>query len=136
MRVAAVRRGLAATSALAVAYRTTSADSAPPPPLCGTGKAACPPPVVLDSNGHAIPLRLVQVQCAFRHGARTPVEDAGSLSDGCRWLPEDTEKADILAGCGKVRRAAPSEQRSAHTHTSLSRAARPFKTRRKQSHAN
>jgi hypothetical protein len=48
-----------------------------------------------------------QVQCAFRHGARTPVEDAGARSDGCRWLPEDTDKTSLLAHCGRVRLYAP-----------------------------
>jgi hypothetical protein len=62
---------------------------------------------VKDSSGNCTTLRLVQVQVAFRHGARTPVEDAGAKSDGCRWLPEDTEKASLLARCGRVRLYTP-----------------------------
>lgn len=98
MRVARAAAAAVSVAALSAAARAAMESA---PQLSGTGAPATPPPVVKDAHGAAVPLRLVSVQVAFRHGARTPIEDAGARRDGCLWLPEDTEKAE-LARCGRV----------------------------------
>ena len=84
-----------------IAQRTASSLAAPP--ITGTGKRALPPPVVRDRHtGKRAELSLIQVQVAFRHGARTPMEDAAAMSDDVRWLPSDTDKAELLSGCRRI----------------------------------
>ena len=52
----------------------------------------------------APPTAVIQVQVAFRHGARTPVEDAGCKDEeqSAQWCPAETDKTVALKKLGKV----------------------------------
>lgn len=70
------------------------------PPVSAIGNASPGPPV--DAFGRA--MRLVQVQVAFRHGARTPVDESGCRDQHGRriaWLAEETDKSETLQRFGK-----------------------------------
>lgn len=53
-------------------------------------------------------MALVQVQVAFRHGSRTPVDDSGCIDDTSVWRAAETDKAAMLSTMGTVRLFKPS----------------------------
>lgn len=76
-------------------------------PITAVGLALpCPPPIT-DSGR---PMSLVQVQIAFRHGARTPVNDSGGRDERgerVQWLREECDKAELLQSFGQLRLLRP-----------------------------
>eukprot|EP00327_Prymnesium_parvum_P005303 CAMPEP_0182814776 /NCGR_PEP_ID=MMETSP0006_2-20121128/10037_1 /TAXON_ID=97485 /ORGANISM="Prymnesium parvum, Strain Texoma1" /LENGTH=537 /DNA_ID=CAMNT_0024940929 /DNA_START=82 /DNA_END=1696 /DNA_ORIENTATION=+ len=71
-------------------------------PISAAGLAPPLAPAV-DSSG--APMTLLQVQIAFRHGARTPVDDHGSTE--VAWRADETDKASDLLRMGKIHLVRP-----------------------------
>ena len=89
--------GVASSCTFAATSAATAADAAPTtlPPISAAGihKALGPPRIAGKEN-----LVLLQVQTAFRHGARTPVNDDGCASDGlCTWHAHETNKPEAAS---------------------------------------
>ena len=67
-----------------------------PPVSAGGITKPLDPPLLPDASGELVEARLIAVHTAFRHGARTPVDDLGSSDSTCVWKEEETDKAALL----------------------------------------